>query len=117
MISMMSFLRENRRSARYPVGVSARLFLDSPQTGMSAEIVDMSAGGMRIRAPGLELSPNSQLTVRIARQDGNAAITQARIVRADQDGIAFRFVDLTTADRELLATPGFWTTAEHIDLT
>jgi len=115
-LSMMSFVPENRRSARHPVGVSVRLFLDSPQTGMRAEIVDMSAGGMRIRAPGLELPDNAQMTMRIARQDGHAAITVARIVRADDDGIAFCFEDSSSADRELLATPGFWTTAEHIDL-
>lgn len=114
---MMSFVRENRRTARFPVGVSVRVFLDSPHTGMRAEIVDMSAGGMRIRAPGLELSPNAQMMVRIARQDGHAASTMARIVRADHDGIAFSFEDLTSADRELLGTPGFWSTAEHIDIT
>jgi hypothetical protein len=114
---MMSFVPENRRNARHPVGVSVRLFLDSPQTGMRAEIVDLSAGGMRIRAPGLELSPNLQMKVRIARQDGHAASGVARIVRADDSGIAFRFEDLTSADRELLSTPGFWTTAEIIDLT
>lgn len=114
---MMSFVPENRRNARHPVGVSVRLFLHSPQTGMRAEIVDLSAGGMRIRAPGLELSPNSQLNVRIARHDGHAASGVARIVRADDEGIAFRFEDLTNTDRELLSTPGFWTTAEVIDLT
>ena len=72
---MMSFVPENRRNARHFVGVSVRLFLDSPQTGMRAEIVDMSAGGMRIRAPGLELAPNQQMTLRIARHDGHAATT------------------------------------------
>lgn len=113
----MSFVPENRRNARHFVGVSVRLFLDSPQTGMRAEIVDLSAGGMRIRAPGLELEPNAQMKVRIARQDGHAATTVARIVRADEDGIAFCFEDLTSSDRELLATPGFWSTAEHIDIT
>jgi hypothetical protein len=114
---MMSFVRENRRTARYPVGVSVRVFLDSPLTGMRAEIVDMSAGGMRIRAPGLELSPNEQMTLRIARQDGRAAFATARIVRADHGGIAFRFEDLTSDDRELLAMPDFWTTADHINFT
>lgn len=114
---MMSFVPENRRNARHPVGVSVRLFLDSPQTAMRAEIVDLSAGGMRIRAPGLQLSSNAPLRVRIARQDGHAATTVARIVREDDHGIAFQFEDLSTADRELLATPGFWTTAEIIDFT
>jgi hypothetical protein len=123
---MLSFVPENRRNARHPVGVSVRLRfdsphtanrrLDSPHTGIRAEIVDLSAGGMRIRAPGLALSPDAQMTVRIARQDGHAAGGVARIVRADADGIAFRFEDLTTSDRELLSTPGFWTTAEIIDL-
>jgi hypothetical protein len=116
-MSMMSFVPENRRNARHFVGVSVRLFLDSPQTGMRAEIVDMSAGGMRIRAPGLDLAPNSQMTLRIARHDGHAATTVARIVRADESGIAFCFEDLTASDRELLAIPGFWSTAEIIDLT
>ncbi|HEU5056548.1 MAG TPA: PilZ domain-containing protein [Kofleriaceae bacterium] len=114
---MMSFVPENRRNARHVVGVSVRLFLDSPQTGMRAEIVDMSAGGMRIRAPGLELEPNAQMNLRIARQDGHAAFTSARIVRTDEDGIAFSFESPTEHDRELLAMPGFWSTAEIIDLT
>ena len=114
-LSMMSFVPENRRNTRHHVGVSVRLFLDSPQTGMRAEIVDLSAGG--IRAPGLELSPDARLKVRIARGDGYAATTIARVVRIDEQGIAFRFEDLTASDRELLATPGFWSTAELIDLT
>ena len=114
----MSFVPENRRSPRHAVGVSVRLRLDGRYTaGMLAEIVDMSAGGMRIRAPGLMLSPDSQLIMRVARQDGHAATTVARIVRADQHGIAFRFEDPITADRELLAMPGFWSAAELIDLS
>ena len=116
-LSMMSFVPENRRNTRHHVGVSVRLFLDSPETGMRAEIVDLSAGGMRIRAPGLELSPDARMKVRIARVDGYAATTIARVVRIDEQGIAFRFEDLTSSDRELLATPGFWSTAELIDLT
>jgi hypothetical protein len=114
---MMGFVPEHRRNARHPVGVSVRLFLDSPQSGMRAEIVDRSASGMRIRAPGLALAPNAKMKVRIARQDGQAATTIARIVRHDDQGIAFHFENLSREDRELLSTPGFWTTAELIDLT
>src|SRR5262245_53095841 len=123
---MLSFVPENRRNARHPVGVSVRLRfdsphtanrrLDSPHTGIRAEIVDLSAAGMRLRPPGRALSPNAQLTVRIARQDGHAAGGLASMVRADDDGNALRFQYLTTSDRELLAPPGFWTTAEIIDL-
>jgi hypothetical protein len=114
---MMSFVPENRRSARHPVGVSVRLLVDSAHTSMRVEIVDMSAGGMRIRAPDLRLLPNARMGIRIARQDGHTARGIARIVRADDGDIAFRFEDLDSADRELLSTPGFWTTAELIDLT
>ena len=113
---MMSFVPENRRNARHFVGATVRVFLNSPQTGMRAVIVDMSAGGMRIHAPGLLLEPNAQMTMRIARHDGHAATTVARIVRADEGDIAFCFEDLTASDRELLAIPGFWSTAEVIDL-
>jgi hypothetical protein len=113
---MMGFVPENRRNARYPVGVSVRLLLDSSQTGMRVEIVDRSASGMCIRAPGLALAPDAQVKVRIARQDGQAATMIARIVRHDDRGIAFHFESLGSADRELLSTPGFWTTAELIEL-
>lgn len=107
---------DRRRELRHPVHALVRLFMDSPQTGIQAEIVDLSPGGMCLRVFNLAMRPTSWLQLRIARSDGSAALAVAQVVRCQPDAVAFRFEDVCDSDRELLATPGFWSTAEAIDV-
>ncbi|HUS64343.1 MAG TPA: PilZ domain-containing protein [Kofleriaceae bacterium] len=113
---MSNWSIDRRREYRHPVHALVRVFMDSPQTGIQAEIVDLSPGGMCLRALNLAMRPSTWLQLRIARSDGSAALAVAQVVRCRPDAIAFRFEDVTEGDRELLATPGFWSTAEAIDV-
>ena|SRR5690349_5257739 len=116
MKSMNAWSIDRRRELRHPVHAVVRVFMDSPQTGIQAEIVDLSPGGMCLRVLNLVMRPASWLQLRIARADGSAALAVAQVVRCQSDVVAFRFADVCESDRALLATPGFWSTAEAIDV-
>lgn len=107
---------ERRREPRHPVNTSVRLALESQHTISVARIVDLSAGGMRLEVPGLQLAPHGWLHIRLARRDGSAASAVARLIRCQGAGIAFRFDTVGEIDQRLFGTPGFWSTAEAIDV-
>ena len=107
---------ERRQQPRHAVNASVRLSLESHHTISVARIVDLSAGGMRLLAPGLTLAPGGWLHIRVARRDGSAATAVARMIRCHGPGIAFRFDTVGEADQRLFATPGFWQTADSIDV-
>lgn len=107
---------ERRREPRHPVNTSVRLSLESQHTISVARIVDLSAGGMRLDAPGLQIPPDGWLHIRVARRDGAAATAVARLIRSHGAGIAFRFDTVGEVDQRLFGTPGFWSTAEVIDV-
>lgn len=107
---------DRRRETRHPVNALVRVFMDSPQTGMQAEIVDLSPGGMCLRMANLVMRPLSWLQLRIARADGSAALTLAQVVRCQAGEVAFRFDDVCDSDRARFSTPGFWSSAEAIDI-
>ena len=107
---------ERRREPRHTVNASVRLSLESQHTISVARIVDLSAGGMRLDAPGLQIAAEGWLHIRVARRDGHAASAVARLIRTHGAGLAFRFDTVGAIDQGLFATPGFWTTAEVIDV-
>src|SRR5688572_26969261 len=100
MDSMNASRADRRRELRHAVNAHVRMFMDSPQTGMVAELIDLSPGGMCLRAPELRLRPSSLMQIRISRPDGSAALALAQVVRVQQKGIAFRFLDVCDSDRE-----------------
>jgi len=107
---------ERRREPRHPVNAAVRLSLEWEHTISVARIVDMSAGGMRLDAPGLYLASQGWLHLRVVRRDGEAASAVARLVRSHGAGIAFRFDTVGVIDQRLFATPGFWRTADSIEV-
>jgi hypothetical protein len=75
-----------RRDARFPLGLPVALqVLDRPDP-IIVEIVDVSAGGLRLRALGDEIRPDQRATLRFVLQDQRACAVEGHVLRVGRDG-------------------------------
>ena len=107
---------DRRRHVRHPIGTRVRLFLGQEELEQPAEVVDLSGGGMRVRTRDLELAIEEEipLHVYLALPDGRGAMAVARVVRIDEDEVAFRFDAIDNAAGDRLGEPDVWASAEEV---
>ena len=95
---------DRRSSARVPLSAAVAVELDDGET-LAAALMDVSAGGLRFRAPG-RLAPGTAVHVRCELHEGVELDADA-VVRTSEPGVAsVEFTALHGADAQ---TIGAWT--------
>jgi hypothetical protein len=107
---------DRRRHVRHPIGTRVRLFLGTDELEQTAEVVDLSQGGMRVKTRDLELAAEegSPLHVYIALPDGRGAMAVARVARTSEGEVAFRFDAIDNAEGDHLGEPDMWASADEV---
>jgi hypothetical protein len=101
-------MSERRRTPRHTLRTDLRVLVGPERTEVRGRLVDLSPGGMLIRAANMEIEEDGLLQVHLARPDGSGATAIGRVVRCDDRGTAFCFDALWTSDEAKLATPDLW---------
>ena len=112
----MTSADDRRRHIRNPIGTRVRLFLGTDELEQTAEVVDLSQGGMRVKTRDLELAAEegSPLHVYISLPDGRGATAVARVARSADGEVAFRFDAVDNAEGDHLDDPDMWASAEEV---
>jgi hypothetical protein len=75
-----------RRHTRFPLGLPVALqVLDRPDP-MIVEIVDVSAGGLRLRSLGDEIRPGQRATLRFVLPEQRPCAVEGHVLRVGRDG-------------------------------
>ena len=101
-------MSERRRTRRHTLRTDLRVLVGPERTEVRGRLVDLSPGGMLIRAANMDLGEEGLLQVHLARPDGSGATAIGRVVRSDDRGTAFCFDALWTTDEAKLASPDLW---------
>jgi hypothetical protein len=101
-------MSERRRTHRHTLRTDLRVLVGPERTEVRGRLVDLSPGGMLIRAANMDIEGDGLLQVHLARPDGSGATAIGRVVRSDDRGTAFCFDALWTSDEAKLATPDLW---------
>ncbi|HZL20393.1 MAG TPA: PilZ domain-containing protein [Polyangia bacterium] len=75
-----------RRHARFPLGLPVKLLVAGHADPMIVEIVDVSAGGLRLRTLGDEMKVTERATLRFVLGDQRACTAGGRVTRVDRGG-------------------------------
>lgn len=105
-------MSERRRTLRHTLRTDLCVLVGPERTEVRGRLVDLSPGGMLIRAAHMDLEEDGLLQVHLARPDGGGATAIGRVVRSDDRGIAFCFDALWSSDEEKLASPDLWRNRE-----
>ena len=78
--------QNRRRHARFPLGLPVRLQLVGRPEPLIVEIVDVSAGGVRLRSLGDEVRPKQRASLRFVLPDQRACAAEGHISRVERGG-------------------------------
>jgi hypothetical protein len=105
---------DRRSHPRQILRLAVRLVLGEDTEERSAEVLDLSEGGIRLRSPELALCADAALHLQVGRPDGCGTTALAHVVRSDEYGVALYFDTISEYHRALLATPGLWASADRV---
>jgi hypothetical protein len=74
-----------RRHMRFPLGLPVELHVSGRKQPVIVEIVDVSAGGVRLRALESAVSVAEQATLRFVLQGGRACVAVGQVVRVEKE--------------------------------
>jgi hypothetical protein len=75
-----------RRHARFPLGLPVALQVVDRPDPIIVEIVDVSEGGLQLRALGDEIRPEQRATLRFVLADQRACAVEGHVLRIGRDG-------------------------------
>lgn len=78
-------LQNRRRHARFLLGLPVKLHVDGGKDPITVEVVDISAGGARLRAFACPVRADQHATLRFLLPDQRPCIAQGRVVRVGSD--------------------------------
>jgi hypothetical protein len=78
--------QNRRRHARFPLGLPVRLQVVGRPEPLIVEIVDVSAGGVRLRSLGDEVRPKERATLRFLLPDQRACAAEGHVLRVERGG-------------------------------
>ncbi len=94
-----------RRHARFPLGLPVKLQVVGQAGSIVVEIVDVSAGGLRLRSLGEEVRVTQRATLRFILADQRACAAGGRVTRVERGGAFVLALDETNdAFRSFLAS-------------
>jgi hypothetical protein len=89
-------LPANRRQhARFPLGLPVKLQVTGRAGPMIVEIVDVSAGGLRLRSLGDEVRVTQRATLRFVLSDQRACVAGGQVTRVERGGAFVLALDET----------------------
>jgi c-di-GMP-binding flagellar brake protein YcgR len=78
--------QNRRRHARFPLGLPVRLQVTNRPEPIIVEIVDISAGGLRLRSLGEEVHLAQRATLRFVLPDQRACAVEGHVSRVERGG-------------------------------
>jgi hypothetical protein len=75
-----------RRHARFPLGLPVKLQVVGQTAPLIVEIVDVSAGGLRLRSLGDDVRVAQRATLRFVLSDQRACAVGGRVTRVERGG-------------------------------
>lgn len=94
-----------RRHARFPLGLPVKLQVVGQAGSIIVEIVDLSAGGLRLRGLGDEVQVTQRATLSFVLPDQRACAAGGQVTRVEREGAFVLALDETNdAFRSFLAS-------------
>ncbi len=94
-----------RRHARFPLGLPVKLQVTGRAAPLIVEIVDVSAGGLRLRSLGEEVRVDQRATLAFVLSDQRACAASGKVMRVERGGAFVLALDETNdAFRGFLAS-------------
>jgi hypothetical protein len=78
--------QNRRRHARFPLGLPVRLQVVGRPEPLIVEIVDVSAGGVRLRSLGDEVRTKQRAALKFVLPDQRACAAEGHVSRVERDG-------------------------------
>jgi len=74
-----------RRHMRFPLGLPVELYVAGRETPIIVEIVDVSAGGVRLRSLEASVNVAEQATLRFVLQGGKPCVATGQVTRVEKE--------------------------------
>jgi hypothetical protein len=84
-MSVTNVQGNRRRHMRFPLGLPVELYVAGRETPIIVEIVDVSAGGVRLRSLEASVNVAEQATLRFVLQGGKPCVATGQVTRVEKE--------------------------------